>query len=177
MNDPLRTVLSARRPGGSRHSALYLWLRDNYSTLKPEFALNGPQWRRLVIGLAEIGLLGPDGNVFKVRTAQQTWYRVDNDMAKRARRAKFRRGLDAVPHAKPAAVPVNFARASDAVPMRDASDVMGLHDPTLNPSLKLQKLEARSQKESKQAAGEADAEAEGYDFKYARPGNYEDETP
>ena len=179
MNDPLQTVLNARSPGGGRHSALYLFFRDNYLTFKAEFQEPGPgpQWRTRVIGLAAIGLVGPDGNVLKIRTAQQTWYRVENDMAKRARRAKFRRNVNAVSHAKPGAVSVNFALVPDAVPVRVVSDVSMLREKRVNPSLKTQRPEARVQKESKQVAGEADAEIEGYDFKYARPGNYEDETP
>lgn len=165
----LAKVLSVMPGARSSHSPLYYWMMANHDALQAAIKANGPQWPGRLAAMAEVGLTDRTGKPATLRTAQKTWYRVKADKKAIA---------DAAPHAKPGAVPVDFALAPNAALGPVDSNVSGLDsrppDLTLNPSLKLQKLEARSQKESKQAAGEADAEVEGYDFKYARPGNYED---
>ncbi len=90
-------VLGVGKDGG-KHSPLYLWMQEHYSTLKAEFETRGPQWEERAVAMAEAGLRDGTNKEPTQRTAMQTWYRVC--------RAQKRRGSISPPSAETTPLPL-----------------------------------------------------------------------
>ncbi|UZO91805.1 hypothetical protein [Roseomonas mucosa] len=102
--DPiLANVLGASSQGHGKRSPLYVWMRRHFAALNEEFEAHGPNWTERVKRMGEAGLTDREGKPPTIRTAQQTWYRLKQDMARKA----------AKPLANP--VPVRAVRVAPAV--------------------------------------------------------------
>lgn len=64
-----------------RHSPLYVALRDNHDAIAKALDSGRPDWRKIVAGLAGLGIVDGKGAAPTIRGAQQTWYRVRRDVA------------------------------------------------------------------------------------------------
>src|SRR5689334_4739196 len=79
-------ILARNARAGGKRSPLYRWMWKHHDRLVAEFDELGPNWRELLQGFIELGLTDRNGQPPKLRTAQETWYRVKRDVA--AARAK-----------------------------------------------------------------------------------------
>ncbi|WP_426960332.1 hypothetical protein [Muricoccus radiodurans] len=84
MDPKLAMVLSAGGRGRGKRSPLYLFMRRHFVALTADFEANGPRWDVRTKAFGEAGLTDRDGKPPTVRTAQQTWYQLKQDLARQA---------------------------------------------------------------------------------------------
>jgi hypothetical protein len=65
---------------------LYAWMRTRYAAFQALLAeTRRPDWRRIAIGLAKVGVTDGNGNPPTAATARQTWWKVRQDVTARCK--------------------------------------------------------------------------------------------
>ncbi len=75
-------VAALSKPGRSRHSTAYLWLRRNRPQVERQIADHGINWQDFAAALAASGIVNRKGEPFSGAAVKQTWFRLGQDMKK-----------------------------------------------------------------------------------------------